>query len=365
MMPVLLWWKRVAPWLLVVVFALQAVTGVLLSMLYVPSEQPVYDERGRVRAFAYATGLVRIQPTSRADVLDTVTVAPRPILVPLDTSGRVADLYEADARHCSLIRDASGAPLVPSAAAASVVLTIGRDAPGGDVVRWLHHVNTVVLLLMLALTMAAYLHAVDGRLAWGTVAVGIALCAAYTGRLLPDDVYALVSRSITSDVFDHDAPFGWLIARILGVTGPTVHALSTTATMHTVVLPAVLTVVIVHLLRLTQVALVDVWRWILAVSIVGTLAYLLFHGTVPLRGEYMPRDTMHGAAVTSGIAPWWPFRLPNSLIAWFGAEMASYLTIGVFVALITMRWWQGSVGQWTVRIFIGMLLLTIILGSVL
>ncbi len=365
MMPVVLWWKRVAPWYIAVLLVVQAISGILLSMLYVPSEHAQRDDRGRVQALAYATGLVRLQVTSRADVLDTIARTPRMLLVSLDSAERIADVFEADARHISLLRDASGAPLVPSAAATSLTIAISNDAAGGAFIRRLHHANTIVLVLAVLLAFAAFLHGADNRLLWGTLALVFALCAAYTGRLLPDDVYALVSRSITSTILEHDAPFGGVLALLFGVAGSTVRALSTTATMHSIVLPACMVIAVVQMLRTAKVSLHDVSKSLLALSILSAVAYVVFSARIPLGGVFLPRDTMHGAAVTMDVQPWWPFRLPNNLITWLGAELASYLVLGVLVALLTMAWWQGRVGGWTVRVFIALVLLTIVLGTVL
>lgn len=365
MMPVVLWWKRVAPWYIAVLLVVQAISGMLLSMFYVPNEHAARDDRGRVQALAYATGLVRLQVTSRTDVLDTIAQKPRVVLVSLDSAERIADVYEPDARHISLLRDASGAPLVPSAAAASVTIGISNDAPGGAFIRWLHHANTIVLVLAVLLAFAAFLHGADRRLAWGTLALVLVLCAAYTGRLLPDDVYALVSRSITSTILQHDAPLGGTLALLFGVAGSTVRALSTTATMHSIVLPACMVITIVQLLRTSKVALHEVSKHLLALTILSAVAFVVFSARIPFGGVYLPRDTMHGGAVTANVQPWWPFRLPNNLIAWFGAELASYLVLGALVALLTMAWWQGRVGVWTVRVFIALVLLTIVLGTVL
>jgi len=365
MTPLLLWWKRVGPWYIASLLIVQALTGILLSMRYVPSEQPSRDERGRVHALAFTTGLVRLQPTSRVDVLDTISTSSRYVLVALDSAERIADLYERDARRISLVRDPSGAPLVPSAAASSVTIDITTDAFGGAILRWIHHVNTILLLIALLLALAAFMVRADKRVTLSAVAFVVALVSAYTGRLLPDDVYAFVSRSITSHILDQEAPFGALIASLVGVDGGAVRALATTATMHTIVLPACMALLIVQLVRSTDVTLRDVSRSLLAIVLVTAVAFLVFHERVPTSGVFLPRDTMHGAAVATDVQPWWPFRLANNLIAVFGAELASYLVLGGIVALMLMPWWQGRVGVWTVRAFIAVVLLTIVLGTVL
>lgn len=365
MMDIVHWWKRSAPWILALLVVVQGVTGILLSMRYVPSERPEVDAMGRRRALAYATSLVRLHPTSRVDVVDTLATRPTFLLLALDSTDRVADLVEADARHVSIMRDAMGTPIVPSVAAASVVISISTDAPFGATIRAIHHVNTILLLAVAVLYFAALLGTVNAALPWATLLLLGLLCAAYTGKLLPDDLYANVSRSITASVLDHDVPFGGVLSTLFGVRNGTVGALTTTATMHGIVFAGCIIALVLLCLRASGQQLRSQWRLLVVVGSVLTLAAILALQPLTMDAASMPRSTNGGLQSTATITPWWPFRLPNTLIAWFGAELASYLVLGVICALLTMAWWKGSVGLWTQRIFIGLVLAILVIGSIL
>ncbi|HLP27133.1 MAG TPA: cytochrome b N-terminal domain-containing protein, partial [Candidatus Didemnitutus sp.] len=192
----------------------QVVTGTLLALWYVPSRNAATMLDGRM---ATVSSEQRIETIG--NFIDTLGVHGQPTLVP-----------------------ARRGDAVPSQAAASVAVNIA-NAPAGEFLRNIHHNATgwlytlsILWLVMLALSRA---YRKDGPL-WirAVFVVILVLIGAWSGRLLPDDVYAEISRRIVGHELQ-EAPFGSFFATLFGAD-PSHPLLSRTFVMHALVGAALL-----------------------------------------------------------------------------------------------------------------------------
>lgn len=277
----------------------QVITGILLSMWYVPTRSAATMPDGTM---ASITTVQRIENVG--NFVDTLGVDGKPTLVP-----------------------ARRGDAVPSQAAASVAVNIA-NAPAGEFIRAIHHNNTgwlytlsILWLVLLAVSKAFRVDAATWVRA--VSAVILVLVAAWSGRLLPDDVYAEISRRIVGHELQ-EAPFGSFIATLFGVE-PNHPLLSRSFIMHLLVGAALIT---------TLWKPLSVMRGA-AITAIAVIAVVLGTAFFPLE-SWPLRDVVGGLNGQVHAEPWWVIRPLHTLVEWFGAELAGYLLIAVFLALFAL-----------------------------
>lgn len=282
------------------VVLVQAGTGLALSLWYVPSRAPAVTDGGKALAI---TSEMRV---------DTVGGF-------LDTLG--------DGLHAVMV-PAHDSDLVPSQAAASIVVGI-ENAYGGGIVRSIHRNNTIWLytigLLWFFILLVTKSYNVDARL-WrtSTAFLVLVLASAWSGRLLPDDVYAEISSRIVGHELQ-EAPFGNFIAKLFGVD-PHEPMLSRTFILHM----AVGVGAAFLLARYRKVSAQKILLTAVVISVCVLVSALLPLEVLPLR------DTLHGNTGEVHVSPWWVVSPLHTLVSWFGAELTGYLILGGLIALFAL-----------------------------
>ncbi len=285
----------------------------LLSLHYVP-DAGAAEVLGQPATIVHAQQtIVRGQPKG-LDVstpslpTDTLAIAGEYALVPADTND-----------------------VVPSVAASSVSLTIEHHVAGGSVVRSIHYANTslliLVLLILFVLLVIRRAWLTEGTV-WMVVIVGVVLllAAAFTGRLLPDDVYSNVSSSIVRHELA-EFPLGSSLVTMLGLDASGSSRLSVPFAIHTLFIPVVLAVGVCLL-----------WRRLGSPTLrtVVHCAIILVFTTFLTMPYYPVQDVRGSVQQMVTVTPWWPFVVPSALVSWLGSELAGYLTMAAFLALVTL-----------------------------
>jgi quinol-cytochrome oxidoreductase complex cytochrome b subunit len=294
---------RIVSHIIILLIIIQALTGILLSLHYVPD-----------------SGAAEV----RSGVPGTMHYSDVPLIREGDTL--------AAARVHTLVPAVKG-NIVPSGAAASVSLTIERQVSGGAAIRLIHHANAsalIVVCLTLFVLLVMTKAWMTNRVLWWTVVIGmvVMLVEAFTGRLLPDDVYSYVSSQIVRHEVS-EFPFGSTIAAMLGLNAAPAARLSTPYVIHSNLLPAIITIGVCFL-----------WRQFgrpSTASLIGC-AIAVIIGTLTSTAYYPVRDLSNIQAYGS-VAPWWPFAVPNLIVTWFGAELAGYLAMALLLGLLTLPLW--------------------------
>lgn len=289
--------------LVLLLVVVQAVTGILLGFFYAPSQAPARWVDGRLATILVNERVVQVGPFK-----DTVGATATPALGP-------AGKFDA----------------VPSEAAASVGVTIA-NAHLGTVIRNIHHTNTGwlyalgLLWVVLLFIVRAY---VTDRFTWvrAILLIILVLAGAWSGRLLPDDVYAEISRRIVGHQLQ-EAPFGTFIASLFGVSPGDAH-LPRTFFLHVLIG--------VGSLLLLVVCGGIVWRGLARNIIVVAMAVVVVALSSTNRPDYSPvRDAIRGLDGTAHADPWWVVSPLYTVVGWFGAELTGYLLIGVVVGLLVL-----------------------------
>lgn len=295
--------------IIIILIIVQALTGMLLSLHYTPDGGAAEVRPGEPATIIHATKVILRDA-------DTLALAGEYALVPADVDD-----------------------VVPSEAGASVSLTIEHHVPFGSIIRRIHHTNTslimiaVVALLALLVVQRAWL---TQGVVWSTM-IFIALIllgAAFTGRLLPDDIYSNVSALIVRHELP-EAPFGSTLTTMLGLRASESARLSTPNAIHTLFMPVLLAVGICVLWRrLGEPLRHSPSRLSVIVCAIAVAFSTVLHVT-----HYPARDVSNSVHQSVAAQPWWPFAVPNVLVSWLGAELAGYLAIAAFVALVTLPLW--------------------------
>ncbi|MBK6291828.1 MAG: cytochrome b N-terminal domain-containing protein [Ignavibacteria bacterium] len=275
----------------------QVITGILLSMWYVPSRSAATMPDGTL---ASITTVQRLEIVG--SFVDTLGVDGRPTLVP-----------------------ARRGDAVPSQAAASVAVSIA-NAPAGEFIRTIHHNNTAWLytlsiLWLVLLTVSKAFRADAATWIRAVSAVILVLIAAWSGRLLPDDVYAEISRRIVGHELQ-EAPFGSFIATLFGVE-PNHPLLSRTFVLH-ILVGAALTTTLWKPFSAMKGA---------AITAIAVIAVVLGTAFIPLE-SWPVRDVVGGLNGQVHAEPWWVIRPFHTLVEWFGAELAGYLLLALTLTLL-------------------------------
>ena len=192
--------------LIFLLLAVQAVTGFLMSMFYVPSRAPALLRSGSHATIVYGERIDTVGSFS-----DTLGMNGGAALIP-----------------------ASNSDVVPSEATASVVIDI-TNAPAGAIIRNIHHNNTgwlygLGIIWLIVLVVRKGYKSEASVWVRAVVYLALILICAWSGRLLPDDIYAEISRRIVGNELQ-EAPFGNLISSLFGVD-PSYPQLNRTFVMH-------------------------------------------------------------------------------------------------------------------------------------
>ena len=283
--------------LIFLLLAVQAVTGFLMSMFYVPSRAPALLRSGSHATIVYGERIDTVGSFS-----DTLGMNGGAALIP-----------------------ASNSDVVPSEATASVVIDI-TNAPAGAIIRNIHHNNTgwlygLGIIWLIVLVVRKGYKSEASVWVRAVVYLALILICAWSGRLLPDDIYAEISRRIVGNELQ-EAPFGNLISSLFGVD-PSYPQLNRTFVMH--VFTGVLMLL---LLRKPFSCLTGV------IPVAFILAFLLaVSAFIPL-DVLAVRDTMTALNGATHVQPWWVISPVHTLVEWVGAELAGYVLIALFIGLL-------------------------------
>ncbi len=288
---------------LAMIVGIELVTGLLLGLLYEPSRMPVATPDGRPMTILIGERVERVGPFT-----DTVGTPSSPSLVP-----------------------ARSGELVPSAAAASVQVHI-TNAPGGAIARAVHHTlaGWLVVLACIVVVVSAVAREYQHAASTWVMSIGVllvAVAAAWTGRILPDDIYAEVSLRIVGHEL-LEAPLGDVFVAVLGIVPGEPH-LARTFFVHILLGAASVWLAVV------------LWRERQHVPLVvgAGLALAIVAAMMPIHA-FAAQDAVTGLAGTAQVDPWWVIRPLHELVGLLGAELAGYLILGGMLVLGLLPVWQ-------------------------
>ena len=155
----------------------------------------------------------------------------------------------------------------------------------------------------------------------------VALAAAWTGRILPDDIYADVSVRIVGHEL-LEAPLGDVLVAVLGIV-PGEPMLARTYFVH--ILLGAASVWLAYVL----------WRERQHVPLVvgAGLAVAIIAAIMPIHA-FGARDAVTGLAGTVQVDPWWVIRPLHELVGVLGAELAGYVMLGGTLVLVLLPVWR-------------------------
>ncbi len=305
-------------------------TGLLLSMWYVPSSDPLRSSDGTPQTIVTSTRILQNGPYT-----DTVAASSeRPLLAP-----------------------ALPGDIVMSAAQSSIRVSI-HNAPYGPTIRRIHHWMSDVLLVLLTvlLTVLCSLRIYESdRTTWprSLSLVLIALAGGWTGRILVDDVYSEISRRVMGHELG-SAPLGGLIISVLGIE-PDALLLARTYSVHAILVGVLSLLLITPDIRST---LRDASRPpLLFISLLIALgvAYL----AVP---DWGMRDAVRGLAGWERVTAWWGIAPFRSWSLWLGSELGGYVAVLLGGLLVALPFWHRKMPPRTVALFLMLLLAMLIVG---
>ena len=326
-----------AGWVVVGLIIIQAITGILMSMYYVPSDAPARTVDGKPLAISLSLRLDTV-----GTFIDTLNVPERTALVP-----------------------ARKGELVPSMAAASVHVSL-ENAPFGSFIRAMHqHAATALVLTSLfwaALLGFAGAYASNARLWLMSLGIAVlALAMAWTGRVLPDDVYSMISRTIVSNEL-REAPLGDFITRILGLHYREL-SLSRTYIMHAFVMGGVLCVLAARMRLHVPTASQETMAKAMGYYGIAFVAAVLFALGSPIH-QYPIRDAIMGVSGGEHVYAWWTIMPIHAWAIWLGAELAGFVAIVIVLKLATMPLWYNKMRPGYAKTLIAIVALAIVLAYV-
>lgn len=325
-----------AGWIVVGFVIIQAITGILMSMYYIPSDAPARTVDGKPLTL---TSSLRLDAVGT--FIDTLNIPGTTALVP-----------------------ARQGELVPSVAAASVHVAL-ENAPLGGFVRAMHQ-HTATALVLTSLFWAVLLgfagaYASNARQWLMSIGVVVlALAMAWTGRVLPDDVYSMISRTIVSNEL-REAPLGDFITRVLGLHYGEL-SLSRTYIMHALVMGAGICAMAVSMAKamgwsMPQVPM-DKAMGYYAVALASSVLFALGRDI----HQYPIRDAVKGVSGGEHVYAWWTIMPIHAWAIWLGAELAGIVAIVVVVKLATMPLWHQSMRPAYAKTLIAAVSLAILLA---
>lgn len=323
-----------AGWIVVGFVIIQAITGILMSMYYIPSDAPARTVDGKPLTISHSLRLDTV-----GNFIDTLNVPGRTALVPARTG-----------------------ELVPSMAAASLHVAL-ENAPLGSFIRAMHqHAATALVLTSLAwaaLLGFAGAYANNARLWLMSIGVAVlALAMAWTGRVLPDDVYSMISRTIVSNEL-REAPLGDFITRILGLYYGEL-SLSRTYIMHALVMGGGMCVLALRVVMGYQASQRPMAKAMGYYGIAFVAAVLFALGS-PIH-QYPIRDAIRGVSGGEHVFAWWTIMPIHAWAIWLGAELAGFVAIVLVLKLATMPLWHRSMRPAYAKTLIAVVSLAIVLA---
>lgn len=291
--------RRLCLGVLAMLIGMELVTGILLGLLYEPSRMPATTPDGRVATVITGERIERVGPFT-----DTVGHPSLPSLVAAQPNDGI-----------------------PSAAATSVNVQIAVS-PGGVFIRSIHHTlaGWLVVLALVVVLLGVFERIYRNTLRDWTMMVMlvvIVLGAAWTGRILPDDVYAEVSLRIVGQEL-LDAPLGDALVALLGISPGAPH-IARTFFMHLILGAASVWLAWVLWRERQQLPFVLG----IALSAAGISAMLPMHA-------FGFRDAVTGLAGTVDVDPWWVIWPLHQLVGALGAELAGYMVVGGTLAVLLL-----------------------------
>ncbi|HCN04318.1 MAG TPA: hypothetical protein DIS79_01765 [Bacteroidetes bacterium] len=376
---------------MMLILAVETMTGIILAFVFVPDYSPAIvstqiDSSGRSYAAYGAVADVRGPVTyaygTAADgsalMIDTVRHVAGRMLIPLDqlpnlrqqnidTHSSTSNGVNAD--NISVVRhqygDRVGQPIVPSVASVSLEVHLA-DTTLGTSVRRLHFALTsllvgasMFLIVLLALQSVSIPFA---QWAPAVAAVPVILLAAWSGRLLPDDLYAQASRNIVTSELGN-IPFGTMFSALFGLD-TLVPSPIRTYTMHCLVLPAV----IWCLNRQSWKTLGHgSKRWLMSAGLfVVTTTFIVAVAPMSIDPDAtLFRDAVQPQTMSHDVLPWWIVRPASTWSDVLGADLVGYLGVASFLAVVTIPLWRSRAPYRLPLLLIGALTGIYIVGIVL
>jgi hypothetical protein len=287
------------PWLLAILVsaALCGLTGLLLSMYYVPSTDSARDGVGRSLVIVEAGADVVLGPYG-----DTLALPGQRALVP-----------NAEGSGVSLAR-------------ASVDVHV-HNASAGTAIRIIHRASALGMVLALVGMLVAMVWQAQAprRIAWlvTSAALLVGIGAMWMGMLLPDGNYAAASHGVVRAAIDDGMAFGSIVEFIGGGHDAVPNRLARLLTLHGIGAGLVL-------------AACFWWLW----THVGSLS-LNRAAVVVVTGVAGCAMVLAWSEPTGHVA-WYPFRLASVLQSWFGSELASYLAVALVACAVLLPWWNRN-----------------------
>ncbi len=305
-------------------------TGVLLSMWYVPSSDPVRTPDGTAQTIISSTRLLR--------------------------SGPFTDTIAATSLNPQLAPVSSAEPVI-SAAQSSIRVTI-HNAPYGTTLRRIHHWMSDVLLvfltaLLVVLCLLRTYETDSSQWLRALVLIFIAVAGGWTGRILVDDVYSEISRRIMGHELQ-TAPLGNAIAAILGIQRGELH-LARTYSVHGFVLG------VLGLLLATP-DLREILRQASRPLFVSTALLIAIGVSLIPIPDWGMRDAVRGLAGWEHVTPWWgivPFRTWSQ---WLGSELAGYLMIPTLLTVGALPFWYRRSSRRTLTLLLAVISIALVVG---
>ncbi len=311
--------------LMIVVF-----TGMLLSMWYVPSSDPLRAPDGTAH---------------------TIVTSIRQLPV-----GPYTDTIIASSLNPQIAPAAKSEPVV-SAAQSSIRVTI-HNAPYGNTVRSIHLWMSDILLALLTMLLAALCvlrtYETDRSLWLRFVSLTlIALAGGWTGRILVDDVYAEISRRIMGHELQA-APLGNALASILGIQPGSV-LLARTYSVHGFLLGALSLLLVTPNLRqiLSDASRPPIFSTALLITIGVSFISLPDWGL---------RDAVRGLAGWERVTPWWGIVSFRTWSLWLGSELAGYLMIPTVLAFVLLPFWYRRFSRRAVTSLLSLIAIMLVVG---
>lgn len=376
---------------LMLAFVVEIVTGSILAFVFVPDYSPAIvstrtDSVGRPQTIYGAIADVRgpvvftygITDDGNALMVDTVRRAPGRMLFPFDqlpgvvlrddtAIANTAKSFGSD--NISIIHhehgSRAGQPIVPSVASVSLEVHLA-DTPLGQTVRRLHFALTSVLVgaVLCLLILLAFESAAVPLSLWvpSVTAVPVVVLAAWSGRLLPDDLYALASRNIVTSELGN-IPFGSVLAALFGLDTVLPSPIRNYA-MHCFVLPVTLWCLQRETLKSMRG---HGKRWIIAgVLFVVAAAVAIILAPMSIDPEAtLIRDAVQPQSISHDVLPWWIVRPASTWAQILGADLVGYLGLTSFLAVVTMPLWRSRAPYRLPLLLISALTVIYIVGIVL
>lgn len=238
----------------------------------------------------------------------------------------------------------------------SSIEKITIDVPFGSSVRSVHHYSTslFIVALVVLLCCLGWMNTIPKQRWYAVLGmVGMGLLAAWTGRLLPQDVYAQTSQLVVGFGIT-EAPFGWVLSTLLGLSAQSTVFLTQILTVHTFVCGALLVAIGIWLKKFSNNT--QQWWQLLVASSMAVLGTVFLNAPLSEQAGFAQHSAWAGG-------PWWMFRFIHNWNEWFGAELTSYILSVLLAVLVWLPFSNTSIELNTRRIGMAILLLLLVASS--